>query len=154
MEKRYIGTDDPDVIAKGLRSKAPKGATHVLIGPALIYGDDEKIGVCTFAGRPGKPAVGQMVLFGKFEPELDRDSPLYQVADTVMWLRRAGSYTKGEADELRARIVEAAGKRFKVVRGCDTDLDVAEAQAELFPSDRARSVLAGVRAEEAAKAAE
>jgi hypothetical protein len=133
-------------LAREVRKQA-KGASHVLVGPALIYRNEE-LGLMVAVGTPGRPGRLMGLDFGPYEDDPE-DNALCQAADTVIWARQPGGITKREGEEARQEFIRDLGRTFRV-EAHDSDLALAEAYARLFPSPEARRLLAAVRAEGAA----
>jgi hypothetical protein len=122
------------------------GVERLLIGPALIYDMDEpvwhwsiifisdgEIDLLNLAEyEPGPPGPGD---------------PLYDAADTVLWLRKADTLTRDEANVCRAALVKTAKTICGHVSTYDTDVDLARANASVFPGEKSWKVLANVEAE-------
>ena len=128
--------------APALRKESP-AATHALIGPALIYHDDQ-LSVFVILGRQGR--AGKMIGLdlGKYECD-PTDDPFAAHFDTVLWVREPGGITKHEGDELQRLLVAELGRSLTVQTFADDGALVA-ANARLFPSTKARALAAQVLA--------
>jgi hypothetical protein len=135
---------DTAALVETIRKQAGD-STHVLVGPALIY-HDEQLSIHVAVGKLGQAGQVISIDLGRYEAEPEDDA-LCAAADTVIWLRRGGGITKREADAARQDLVAALRKLFVHVGNHNSDLALAEANARLFPSAKARQVLAQVRAE-------
>jgi len=134
-------------LAGFVRKKAGKSATHVLVGPALIYGDDEKLASILVVGRPGHAGLMIRAVLGAYETELDPN--IARHFDTIIRVSRADGLAKREADNCRLMLIEQLKRVFQEVTPCDDDLALATANAALFPSPEARKVLRDIQADKA-----
>jgi hypothetical protein len=139
------GVKDVGKLATMLR-RVGKGASHVLVGPALVY-RDETLSMMVIVGSPGRAGRLVSVDLGTFEAD-PLDDALCAAADTVMWLRHADGVTKREGDATRLALIGALRRSFRHVEACDDELTLAEANLRWFPCADAKRVLAGVRAEQ------
>jgi hypothetical protein len=138
------GQDEVGAVVARVRKKAGKGS-HALVGPALIY-RGEQLGVMVIVGSPGRPGRVVEVILGTYEAD-PLDDALCAAADTVIWLREPDGITKREGDARRQELIRALRRSFRHVEACDDDLTLAEANARLFPSTKAKRLVAAVRAE-------
>jgi hypothetical protein len=129
--------------------KEGRGASHLLIGPALVYGDDE-LAAMVAVGNPGRPSRIVGATLGTFESD-PKDDPLAAMADTVLWVRQWDGITKREGDAYRQELIRLLRRSFRHVEDCEDELALAEANARLFPSAEARRLLTDIRAEAAAE---
>jgi hypothetical protein len=141
------GTVDVAMLAAGLR-RVGKGASHVLVGPALVY-RDETLSMMVIVGSPGRAGRLVSVDLGTFEADPEDDA-LCAAADTVMWLRHADGITKREGDAARLALIGALRRSFRHVEACDDDLRLSEANLRWFPSAKAKRLFEGVRGERGA----
>jgi hypothetical protein len=127
-----------------IREKARDG-THALVGPALIY-HDEQLSIHVAVGKPGQ--AGQVISLdlGQHEAEPEDDA-IFAMSDVVLWLTRGDVITKREADAARQDLVAGLRKLFVHVEDHNGDLAFAGANMRLFPSAKARQMLTLVRAE-------
>jgi hypothetical protein len=139
-----LGQRDASKLAARLRKVAGK-ATHVLVGPVLIY-RGEQLGVMVIVGNPGQPGRVVEIDLGWHEADA-MDDALVAAAGHAIWLREAGGITKREGDARRQELIRALRRSFRHVEACDDDLTLAEANARLFPSTKAKRLVAAVRAE-------
>jgi hypothetical protein len=129
-----------------IRRERP-GATHALVGPALVY-DQEGVMLSLFViiGTPGQPSRMIGVEPGDYETN-PSDDPFCRLVDNALWVRQPHGITKTEGDACREELVRLLRRSFRRVEACDRDLELAEANARVFPSEKARRLLAAVRAE-------
>jgi hypothetical protein len=144
MTGRRSHTENATAFAETICQQARDG-THVLVGPALIY-HDEQLSIYVAVGKPGQ--AGQVIGLdlGKYETEPEDDA-IFAMSDTVIWLGRGDGITKREADAVRQDLVATLRKLFAHVEDHNSDLAFAVANMRLFPSAKARQGLALVRAE-------
>jgi hypothetical protein len=135
-------------LATYLREEA--GAeTHVLIGPALIYGD-EQLGLMVVVGSPG--GLGRIIGVDLGFCEADsKDGAICAAADTMLWRRKPAGITQREGDACRQELIRVLRRSFRHVEAHKDDLALAEAYLRWFPGPEARELVAAIRAEEAAE---
>jgi hypothetical protein len=146
MTVRDLGPATAKKLAAMLRKESGNG-THALVGPALVY-QGEQLSLMVIVGSPGRPGRIIAIDLGRYEAD-PKDDALCAAADTVMWLREPGGITKREGDACRLDLIRELRRSFRHVEACDDGLALAEANARLFPSAKAKRLLAGIRAEQA-----
>jgi hypothetical protein len=120
-------------IAAQAKREVPTNDT-ALVGPCRTY-DDDRWKIMIVTGRQGveRGWIISVALSAEYEEEPDPNSPLYQAADNVMWLRGADTLTPREADQVRAGLVEAMREHFEVVEEFDTDIGLVTENHARFP---------------------
>ena len=127
--------------AEALREQAGDKANTILIGPPLIYGDDE-LSSMVVTGPPGSL---DCIQYGRFASD-PQDDPFYHAFSTVTVLRRAGDVTISEAGKMRDEMIAEARRLFEKVVTFDCDKELAQAWNTMFPSDKSRKIAAEVSA--------
>jgi hypothetical protein len=114
-----------------------------IVGPVLMYRDD-MLSVMVAHGTEGQPGVIDEFILGRHLP----DPPEWAfAADVVVTLRDGAHITMSEAQDTRAKIIEVLERKLRRVEIRDTDLQLADANAALFPSERADDIFRAISAE-------
>jgi hypothetical protein len=144
---------DPDAIelARQLLRLPPRVATHVLVGPALVYDHEteEAVACIIVRGIPGGDHRSVTVDLGRFTPD-PLDDPFTAAFDTVLQLRRAGDITMRQARTLRAAFIAELTRAGLRVEDCASEEELVDRYARVFPGERARRLCAAFAAENAA----
>lgn len=99
---------------------------HILIGPALIYGED--VAFIAIAGTPGY--VGTIKL-GEYHEGL---SPEYAALfDNVIEIRKGNSFTLEEGRKSHGEFVKACTSLYRVIEVFDSDKALVRAYVDRFP---------------------
>lgn len=116
-----------DVQAAAMQFREEVGdRDHILIGPALVYGDD--VAFIAIAGTPGY--VGTIKL-GEYH---EGPSPEYAALfDNVIEIRKGNSFTLEEGRKSRAEFVKACSLLYRVVEVFDSDKALVQAYVDRFP---------------------
>ena len=130
--------------------KAAPGATHVLVGPPLVY-RDPSLSVMVTLGRLGRRSFIAEVDLGEFVPPVPAE--IAAAVDTVVMVTRPGQITMDDAHELRRSIAADLREWGLHVELFDSEDDAIEVNARMFPSPAATKLLADHRAEMAAREA-
>lgn len=117
-----------------------------LVGPALIYQGDI-IAIMIAHGNVGTEGRLLELQLGTLAGEVPDE--FSRACDTVITIRRGDEITMDEAQNARAGIIAALRKNLASVAAFDTDLDLARAYADKFPSEQSRRVLRDILADEA-----
>ena len=119
--------------------------THALVGPPLVYRDNQ-VEVLVAAGTPGTAGELHGIVLGDF---LDEMPEWTAHCASVITIRRPNDITISEAGAVRREIVWWLRKRIRI-EVFDTDLALARAYADRFPSAKSRQVLNDITRELAA----
>jgi hypothetical protein len=125
--------------------KQAGGGTHALVSPTLIN-HAQQLTIYVAVGKPGQAGKVIGIDLGKYEAEPEDDA-VFAISDTVIWLRRGDGITTRETDAARQDLLAALRKLFVHVEDHNSDRTFAETNARLFPSAKARQMLARLCAE-------
>jgi hypothetical protein len=150
-------TADADAIklARQVLRLPPRGATHALVGPALVYagdGEAEMLACITVRGTPGGDHRNASVRFGRFSPD-PMDEPFAAYFDTVMHLTSPGEITLRQAQAKRADFIAELKRSGLQVEDCASEAELVDRYTRAFPGERARRLCAAFAAETAGEAA-
>ena len=129
-----------DEVALALR-KTSDGAA-IVVGPALIHGDDWAVGV--IAG--GQDPYVTMVILGTVMAELDPDFAAHFA--TVISVRREGDISHEEAKHRRAQLIAALKEKFRNVHAFHAELAAAGFALGLWPCPKLRNLCSQLEQED------
>lgn len=144
----------PRVRAKGQRKQikskglGPQGPLSfiagpcALVGPALVY-HENKVSVMVAWGTPGTPGQLTEIVLGELVP--DAPDWAYRCASVLLVLG-AGDVTIAMAREMRSDIIRTLKSSLAKVEAFDTDIALAVAYADLFPSPKSKQILSEIAA--------
>jgi len=121
-------------MAAHIRDIGGAEAHTVLVGPALVYGEDD-LCVITVSGPPGR---FEFIKLGRFLPDLS--GPLYDAADSVLVIKNSDEVTIEDGRKMRDELIAELRQSFDTVRLFDCDKELALAYAETFPSEESRRI--------------
>jgi hypothetical protein len=127
--KRKIKSSLPNV-AEEIRKLAGRNANLIMVGPALVYGDDD-VSIMIVTGPPGRISS---ITLGRYVPEPDDD--LVDIFDNVIMILRGDEITISQARRTRLQLISGLGAYFDAVVTFDSDKALAAAYAERFPSEK------------------
>lgn len=113
-----------------------------LVGPALVY-HANKVSVMVAWGTPGTPGQLTEIVLGELVP--DAPDWAYRCA-SVLLLLGAGEVTIAMAREMRGDIIRTLQSSLAKVEAFETDIALAVAYADLFPSPKSKQILSEVAA--------
>jgi hypothetical protein len=133
--------------ARRLLAQPPRGASVVLVGPALVYGDDELLSLIAVCGVPNGEHLNTRVDLGVLVADV-LDDQLAAAADVVWHIRRAGEITLREGRALRAALIRELARAGKRVEDCASERILTDAYVRVFPGERSRKLRAEFEAEQ------
>jgi len=134
MTKTNHSVSSMEAAAAHIREQAGPDAGTVLVGPALVYGEDD-LGLVVVSGPPG---ASDFIKLGTFLP--DPAGPLYDAADSVLVLQRGCDVTIEDGRKMRDNLIAELRQHFNTVRLFDCDKELAIAYADTFPSEESRRI--------------
>lgn len=145
MNAKRQNTYGVDDAARQMREIAGRDAHTIMVGPVLVYGDDDRLMSMIVTGPPGNI---DSIDFGHYSEELS--GPLYDAVPIVLHLRQMGDRTLAEAREYREKLISVFRCHFETVRVFEDELELAQAAAATFPTPKLRGVADTIAAERAA----